>query len=299
MEYVDLFRATERHPREFAESATLREFAYSLNGSKPGTGRLLQHISDNYGESWELYYRTIKNHGFVNRPLLLPDARKVSDLLESCTLLGTENGRYLHETQPAIRKLAFIFATRAKGFAYSGHLGAVYGWSKSWLARGERLRAILRSNGYYATYGKPTAALVEAYGADAGAGDWNLSTLEAVQWDDGRILIVANCNNGFGRQWVAVLDAGENTLSLLGEHERGEVEADKEARLAAWGTKWQVSGTDRAQGAIGISEPFKVIVPAKDRDDAWQAAWNLRNAKGYGDNFQASEIIEIGADPRD
>lgn len=283
MEPAQFYGITERHAAEFAASATLAEFAASLDASKPGDGRVLQHIVATYPDGyWTSYYETIKAHGcFVSHALLMPHARKVTDLFESVMLAQSVNGCYRHEVPYVRDGYAFVSAMRAKGFAYFGYLGATYGYSKDWLKRGERLPAILNSgSGNWLTAAKPNAAFIKAYGYAAGSGDYNLATIEAVQWSDGRILILARDNLGFSSRWIAILDAGESAMSMLSEHELGEIAHEESARLAGYGTQWRITGTDRAKGAIGISESFSVTVWAQDRDDAWQAAWTYRDAKG-------------------
>lgn len=67
-------------------------------------------------------------------------------------------------------------------------------------------------------------------------------------------------------------------------------------RIAAlsW-PEWTVTGEDRQQGAIGISEPFTVTVRAADRDGAWQAAHKVQQELGRADNFLATGIEQKGA----
>jgi hypothetical protein len=235
MENVDLFKYTEQFPAEFAAAKTFAEFAASLDGSKPGTGRLLQHIAAKYPDSWELYYRTIKAHGFVSRALAMPEAKSVRDIFASVSLYPYEiGGKFRSELQYVRAGAAFISGTRAKGFDYFGRLGAIYEWSPKWLERGDKVRSV-RSGTQWLTGAVPTHEVVKAYGAIAGPGEWELATFEAVRRNDGRILIIARSSNGFGNRWLALLDEGETALSMLDDHERGEIAAELEARRAAWG----------------------------------------------------------------
>lgn len=279
MEPAAFFDYTERFPAEFAASATFADFAASLDASTPGPGRLLQHVATTYPEQWERYYRTIKTHGFVSRSLLLPEARKASDVFADVSLYPYQTGIYRDETAYLLAGAAFVSSTRAKDFVYFGRLGAKYEWSRDWLARGERLGSV--SGGVqWLTAAKPTAAVVEAFGP-VSVEEWGLSTFEAVQWSDGRTLIIARCNNGFGVQWVAVLDKGETAFSMLGEHERGEIEAERARMLPpvpsnlSW---WIVEGEDRQLGAIGIMSPFRTRVKAASAADAKDVAHHQRGA---------------------
>jgi hypothetical protein len=234
MEYVDLFKYTEQFPAEFKAAATFHDFAFSLDASTPGKGRLLQHIAEAYPGTWEKAYQTIKEHGFTGGELALPHARKASDLFAEVSLYEYQTGgRYREQTNYVAAGAAFVSGvSRADGFAYFGRLGAKYEWSPEWLARGEKIRKV--SGGIqYLTAAKPTQAVIDAYGP-CGAGDWDLATFEAVRRDDGRILIVARSHNGFGNRWLALLDAGETANALLGEHERGEIAAEMARQAEAW-----------------------------------------------------------------
>lgn len=235
MEHVDLFRYTEQFPQEFATADTFADFAAALDASKSGPGRLLQSIAERYPERWENAFQTIKHHGFTGRELLMPSAHKVADIFEAVKLYPMQRGGlYRDQVQHTRDGYAFVSALRAKGFAYFGHLGARYDWSPEWLKRGEHIRR-LQGGEHYLTGAKPTQAVIDAYGSGCGAGEWDLATFEAIQRDDGRILIVANAHNGFGSRWLALLDAGESALPMLTDHERGEIEAEHAAQREAWG----------------------------------------------------------------
>lgn len=293
MNASDFFCICERHPEQFAKHETLAAFAASLDASKPGEGKVMQWLVERYPDGyWPGYYTTIKNHGFMSKALAMPHARKVTDIFESVMLAQSVNGVYRDQIPYKALGYAFVSALRNPDFAYFGYLGAKYGWSKDWLKRGERLRAILRTNGNnWLTVAKPNAALRAIVGP-AGPGDFQTATYEAIKRPDGRILITERDNTGIGTRWIALLDVGESCLSMLSEHELGEIKAEQAQRLAGYGTEWTVTGTDRQKGAIGISEHFAVTVLAHNRDDAWQAAYALRNAKGFGDNFNATNIVE-------
>lgn len=299
MNESEFYGIIERHAEQFAASATLAQFAASLDASKPGDGKVLQWLVAKYPDGyWKQYFATVKAHGFLSKALLMPDARKVTDLFESVMLApmsgGIARGRIPYKAQG----YAFVSDSRAKGFAYFGYLGAKYGFSANeWHRKaGRRVRAILRTNGpNWLTAAKPSAAMVAAVGV-AGPGDWQSATYEAIQHSNGKILICERDNIGIGSgRWVALLDAGESALSMLGEHELGEIAAEQSAKLAGYGTDWIVTGTDRQQGAIGLSEPFSVTVPALSRDDAWQAAHDLQTGLGRGYDFLATDIRELGA----
>jgi hypothetical protein len=223
MEMHDLWSYAERFPSQWAAAATFAEFAAALDGSKPGPGRLLQHIAATYPDSWENGFQTLKNHGFLSKPLLLPHACKAADIFADVSLYPfATGGRYRHENSYVEAGAAFISALRAPGFAYFGRLGANYAPRNGNPAVAGGLQVL--------TGAKPSPAVVAAYGK-AGADDWDLATFEAVQWSDGRILVVARAHNGFGQRWLCLLDAGESALSMLSDHERGEIEAE-EARKA-------------------------------------------------------------------
>lgn len=235
MEHVDLIKYSEQFPAEFAAANSFAEFAASLDGSKPGPGRLLQHIAEKYGDAWDKSFRTIKAHGSSpSRALLMPEAKTVRDLFADVSLYPYETGgKYRDQIQYVRAGAAFISANRASGFAFFGRLGAVYEWSKEWLARGDKVRSV-RGGSQWLTAAIPTQATVDAFGAIAGPGEWELATFEAVEWNDGRILIVARCNNGFGQRWLALLQPGETALSMLDDHERGEIEAERAREAEAY-----------------------------------------------------------------
>lgn len=235
METVDLFRHTETHAAEFAASDTFAAFAAALDGSKPGTGKLLQHIAVTYPGTWEATYATFKAHGFVGKALLMPHARKVSDLFDDVSLYAyTMGGRTRAETSYVRNGAGFVSHNRAKGFGYFGRLGATYQWAPEHLARGAKVRSV-RGGEQWLTGATPNAAVIAAYGAPAGPEDWDISTFEAIRWSDGRILVTVNCHNGFGTRWLAVLDADQSALSMLDDHERGEIEAERARQAEAWG----------------------------------------------------------------
>lgn len=236
MEHVDLFRYSEQFAEQFAAANTFVEFAASLDANKPGPGRLLQSIAERYPDSWELSFQTIKEHGFTGGPLLFPKAHKVADIFADVKLYPYATGGKRRDEIDYVRDgYAFVSCvTRAKGFAYFGHLGARYDWSPTWLERGEKVRR-LQGGQYWLTAAKPTQAVVDAYGSGCGADEWDLATFEAVTREDGRTLIVARANNGFGSRWLALLDVGESALPMLSDHERGEIAAEYEAQREAWG----------------------------------------------------------------
>lgn len=233
MEHADLFNYTKLFPAEFAAADSFAAFAAALDGSQPGPGKLLQHIAAKYPGAWDNSFRTIKVHGFVGRPLLCPEARKAADLFAEVSLYPhATGGHYRHEEPHVQAGAAFISETHAKGFAYFGPLGATYGWSPEHLARGSKIRS-QRGGQNWLTGAKPTPAVVEAFGA-TGTDDWDLATFEVVRRDDGRQLVVARSHNGFGSRWLALLDAGETAVSMLSDHERGEIEAEMQRQREAW-----------------------------------------------------------------
>lgn len=236
MEHVDLFKYSEQFPAEFASASTFAEFANKLDASKPGPGRLLQHIAATYPDSWELSFRTIKSHGFVGKALLLPEARKASDIFADVSLYPYGIGQTNRNDCPMVQAgAAFISALRAKDFAYFGRLGAKYEWSPEWLKRGEKIRRISGGE-QWLTGAKPTQAVIDAFGPVT-ADEWGLATFEIVKRDDGRLLVIARCRNGFGERWLALLDAGESALPMLGDHERGEIAAEEARQVEAWGAR--------------------------------------------------------------
>lgn len=285
MEISDLYEYTQRHPEQFAAANCFDQFAKALDGSKPGTGKLLQHIAAKYPGTWDNAFLTIKNHGYVGKALLLPHARKASDIFAAVKLFAGQGGVFRHELEHIKQGFAFVSALRSKDFEFFGYLDGVYDWSPDWLARGEKLRRVAKGK-HYGTYARPTKAVIDCFG-DVGAEEWDLATFEAIQRDDGRILITVRCNNGFGTRWLALLDAGESALPLLSEKEREQIAAEKQKQIAAWGSdtipEWTVSGEDRAQGVIGIFEPFCIVVNAAKAEDAKELARKARYDSGRGD----------------
>lgn len=234
MEVSQLFRYTEQFPEAFANSATFADFAAALDGSKPGPGKLLQHIAERYPDSWEGAYQTFKAHGFLARPLAMPHARKVGDIFAGVDLYPYETGIFRGQVQYVRNGAAFISSLRAPGFAYFGRLGATYEWSPRWLERGEKIRSV-RGGTQWLTAATPSVATVAAIGSVCGPGEWDLATFEVIRWQDGRQLVTTRSHNGFGARWLALLDAGESALSMLDDHERGEIEAEQARQVEAWG----------------------------------------------------------------
>jgi hypothetical protein len=222
MEHHDMYGHALAHPTEFAAANTFAEFAASLDASKPGSGRLLQHIAERYPDTWEASFQTVKHRPYVARALLLPHVTKASEIFADVSLYPYEiGGKYLHEYRRVQAGAAFISEHRANGFAYFGRLGATYEWSPR---HSDKVRSV-RGGEQWLTAAKPTQAVIDAY-APCGAGEWDLSTFEAVRRDDGYILIIVRCNNGFGDRYLCLLDPDETAMSMLSEHERGEIEAE-------------------------------------------------------------------------
>lgn len=230
MDHAELCAYTAQNPKEFAACETFNEFAAALDGSKPGVGRLLQHIAAKYPGQWDTNYRTIKRHGFTTRGLLLPDATKAADIFAHVALYPYESGIYRYQVPYVKAKAAFVHANRFNAtsindaFDYFGRLGASY------VKNGKKHTSGGRQ---VITAAKPTQAVIDAYG-DAGADDWDLSTFECVQWEDGRILVVARCHNGFGSHWLCILDAGETAIYLMAEDERSKIAKEICAREEAY-----------------------------------------------------------------
>lgn len=289
MEISDLAKYSEQFADEFARATTFHEFAFSLDASKAGAGRLLQHIATKYPDSWESSFQTLKHHGFMMRQLLMPAAHKATDLFEAATLFPFQSGGIRREDVNHLAAgHAFVSALRAPNFCYFGHLSATY----QRIHKG-RLTRRISGGQMYLTGAKPKPEVVNAYGADVGAGEWNISTFEAITRDDGRILITINCNNGFGHRWLALLDAGETLLSLMGGHERGEIEAEIERKAAVFNLKgYAVTGTDRQAGALGISEPFETVIAATSPDDARSRVIDSRIMTGGRDNVLILSVTE-------
>lgn len=235
MEYIDFHRYTEQFPEEFAAASSFVEFAKALDASRPGPGRLLQAIAEQYPGSWEPYFQTVKEHGFVLRPLLLPKARTVRDIFASVALYPSQNGVYRDEVNYVKAGAAYISAMRAPGFDYADRLGATYEWSPKWLKRGEKICSI-RGGERWVTAAVPTEEVVATYGSGVGSGEWDLATFEVIRWEDGRHLVCVRSNNGFSSQWLAILDAGETALSMLSEAELSRIAAERQRKLEAWGS---------------------------------------------------------------
>ncbi len=228
MEHKQLFDYCEAFPAEFAAADSFAAFAAALDGSKPGPGKLLQHIAAKYPGSYERAFQTIKAHGFTGRALLLPHARKAADIFAHVGLYPYETGGlYRHQLQYVQAGAAFVSGHRAKGFDYFGRLGADY------VRDG---RPYISGGLQVLTAAKPTPAVIEAYGHGPGAGEWDLATFEAVRWEDGRTLITLQAVNGFGRDWLCILDAGESAFAMLSEHERGEIEAERARKAEQQGS---------------------------------------------------------------
>jgi hypothetical protein len=229
MDIGQLFDATERFSAEFAAADTFADFAAALDASKPGIARVIQYQADKYPDNWTRTYRTFKAHGFVAKELLLPEARTVRDIFADVSLYEYQTGGRTRAENPYVRAgAAFISTSRARDFAYFGHLGADYSLRDGYAKH-------IKGGTYWLTGAVPTQAVVSAYGSPTGADEWDISTFEVIRWEDGRQLVTVNCHNGFGTRWLAVLDAGETALSMLDDHERGEIEAEKARQIEAWG----------------------------------------------------------------
>lgn len=224
MEHTDLFKYTEQFPEAFTNAETFDAFAAQLDGSKPGPGKLLQHIAAKYPGSWDASYRTIKKHGFTAKPLLLPEATKARDIFADVGLYPYQCGCYRHEVEYVRAGAAFVSGRRADraakdtGFDYFGRLGASYVRNgKPYISGGKQVL----------TAAKPTDAVKSVY-SDAGAGEWNLASFEAITWEDGRTLITVRATNGFVERWLCILDPGETAFALLPERDRMAIAAEIE-----------------------------------------------------------------------
>lgn len=234
----DILRYTVQFPKEFEVADSLRDFALAVSGGdldKPGPGKLLAHLAD-ANDYWDLYWRTIKAHGSMSKALAFPEAKSIGDIFESAWLAPfLSGGRTAQEDITHRNGGVFISCMRDKDFAFFGTLGGIYEWSPRWLERGENVRS-QRSGQSWLTYGKPTAAALKNWGAsEAEDLEWGLSAIEAVKWDDGRRLIIGRSRNGFMTRWLAVLPPDQTAMSLLGEHELGEIAAEQVAREEAFG----------------------------------------------------------------
>lgn len=223
MDHADLVQYTKDFPDQFAAAETFAEFAASLDGGKPGAGRLLQHVSAKYPGAWESNYRTIKRYGFTACALLLPDATKAADIFAEVALYPYQTGGvYRHEVAYLRAGAAFISALSADKFDYFGRLGASY------VRNG---RPYTSGGKEVLTAAKPTAAVVAAFGP-CGFDEWDLATFEAIKRDDGRTLIVCRSRNGFAQRWLCFLDPGETALSLLSAQERDQISQEEALKNA-------------------------------------------------------------------
>lgn len=230
MNYADAYNHFQSAPKEFEEAKTFSEFAQSLDASKAGSGRLMQHYDTPNGWIHD-YFLTVKNHGFVGGVLIMPEARTIKDLFADVSLYPTKSGGYRHE-EPYIRAgAAYLSVRNDDGFAYHGPLGAKYTTRDD--GRGGRIRCQGAAQRWI-TCAIPTPALVAAYGKPCGPDDWDLATLEITKWNDGRLLVTARSHNGFGRAWVSILNAGESALTMLDDPEREQIAREIAARDAAW-----------------------------------------------------------------
>lgn len=227
MEMMDLAAYAEQYPEQFAKAETFSEFAQTLDSSKPGPGRLLQHVASKYPGTWDRAFRTIKRHGFQARELLLPDATKCADIFADVSLYPmNRGGHYRHACHYVAAGAAFISTIRAADFAYFGHLGARYSKNPKTGC------GVIKGGEMYLTAAKPTNAVIEAFGP-VGSNGWDLATFEVVRRSSGELLVTAHTHDGFGSRWLCILGAGETVIPMLSEHERGEIAAELENRKAA------------------------------------------------------------------
>lgn len=238
----------------------------------------------------DLVFRGAKAHGIdahPHRALHMPEARKLSDIIENVRLLATPTGgRTRQEMASDTGGRRYISTLRIPG-APGGNMGGVRQWSRDWLARGERLRSTGAGNKFFGCYAMPTAAMREAWQGQIGqcdddgsrdGYDFSLQSFELVRWHDGRTLVIAKSGSVF-TQWVAVLDEGEaDLMALLPAEDIAFVHADRAAAAKAWGNPpapvgwFAVKGQDRQSGALGVLEAFETRVKAADPEDAKELA---------------------------
>jgi hypothetical protein len=227
-----------RHPLEFAASNTVDEFVSRLGTDKPGDGAVIaQYVA--HPESWTRYlWRTAKAHGLdaaPHRPLYVPEAKSLSELVEDVRYLPTpEGGLYRDQALAAVGGRMFISGSRSpRDEIPFGSVGGKRDWSPRFA--GERVRRHMGGK-TYATYGRPAKPLLDAWNRVIDDSRGSLATLELIRWDDGRTLCVARHVGGIFTLWAALLSPGSaNAVELMPPEDRALIETERQAERAAWG----------------------------------------------------------------
>lgn len=156
---------------------------------------------------------------YVDRPLLLPKARKLADVIDGALmapLTVIPNGGGSEARVP--NGYVFFSTLRSKFDLNTRHLGGKHGWR---VLRPPSREVVLSISGnWHGIYVQPCAEIWAEYGG------W---PLEAVTREDGH-LIIANAPGGIFSYWIALLHLDCGSLrAMIPQEQRDAYEADERA----------------------------------------------------------------------
>jgi hypothetical protein len=199
---IDFYELFAKYPAEFAASATYPEFCRSIGK---------QHLE---AYVWAPpVFATAKAGKQTFHPLRLPTVERFADLFIDAKLLPTHPRAAIPQ---GYRYLSTLQADTNIPF----HIGGTRGWSKT--------QADVRSH-YGATYHG-------VYVRSQPAADTDLGAYEAIRREDG-ILVLAQSSHLIFSEWLALLPLSESIETLFDEPTRQLIAREREAELAAWGSK--------------------------------------------------------------
>lgn len=198
---VDFYQDFDKHPAEFATSATFAEYCAAVGGP-------LHELLAKY--RWApAVFATAKAGKRTARALTHPTATKFSDLFTEAVLAETTGkGR---ADVPA----GGVYLSGDASL--HGHFGGHRGW-----LNGTRRHMAAK---FFGTYVVPIADLADSL----------ISGFEAVRRADG-ILIIARDTIGIEGVWVALLDSAENIETYFSVSTREFLRVERQAGIDAWGS---------------------------------------------------------------
>lgn len=200
----DCYILFEQYINEFESAKDFSEFCVMVNKT---------HLERYY---WvELSFYTMKAGKKTNKPLIVPNASKFSDLFTNAILIETNNKHKPIDTH---------YVSGDAGL--SKFCGGIRGYSKT--TPDIRSHYGAKFYGTYVTPNDKTKELIKTYCCDK-----NYS-FEAIRRKDG-ILITVKPNSYPGCSWLALLDSSDNVDTLFDEETRQFLERERKAEIEAWG----------------------------------------------------------------
>lgn len=222
-----------RHPEAFAASDTPEAFAALVSG---GDSAIVTMYTQG-GDTWARYlFRTAKAHGLEtcpHKPLYVPEARALSELIEDVRYLPLPEGGITREQyKERVGGRTFISGLRSGGNVPFGRVGGARDWSPDHLKNGQRVRRHSGSKSH-GTYARPTPLLRDAFAKVIGG---KIGGIELIRWSCGRVLVIVNdSDSGIFRMWAALLDGDKaDAAALMPQDDRDIIAREKAADAAAW-----------------------------------------------------------------